>query len=815
MRRTGGGEWLPAKVPGSVFYDLLQNGRMEDPFYRENEAAALEIASFDYEYEREFILTKDMLAMERLLLCCDGLDTFCAIYLNGSLLASTENMHRRYEFDIKNLVGEGDNRITLVFTSPLPYMKRKMKENPLWGTKDAVEGFQFVRKAHCMFGWDWGPQMPDSGIWRNIYIKGFHKARIEDVYITQQHSEKFVLLDVKVTHTPLDGSCVHCFPKDLTIEVNIKTPEGSRLTHSSKVKSCENHIQVEIPDPKLWWPNGYGEQPLYDVEILLQDKDEVLDYKTYRIGLRTMTVRREKDSWGEAFEIHVNGVSIFAMGADYIPEDSILARCSPERTERLIQDCVEANFNCIRVWGGGIYPEDYFFDLCDRYGLVVWQDLMFACAVYELSDSFGENIRLEAEDNMKRLRHHASLGLWCGNNEMEEGWVSWGFPKTEKGRADYIKQFEGLLPRVAKETDPATFYWPSSPSSCGCFDHPNDENQGDVHYWEVWHGQKPFTDYRKYHFRFLSEFGFQSFPSVKTIEAFTLPEDRNIFSAVMENHQKNGAANGKILYYLSDYLKYPKDFASLVYASQILQAEAIKYGVEHFRRSRGRCMGTVYWQLNDCWPVASWSSIDYYGRWKALHYFAKRFFAPVLLSACEEGKSCELHITNETRTDCSGVIEWKLRNNRSEILLQGSKTASIPALSSLKAESLDFSPYLNSKEEMRSIYLEYGFIMEGKPVSEGTVMFMKPKHFTFVDPEITVKVEETDRSFLIALRAKAYAKYVTLDLRNNDGRFDDNGFDLSAGREKVVAVSKTSLRKKTSLNEFTRDLAVISLFDMA
>ena len=381
------------------------------------------------------------------------------------------------------------------------------------------------------------------------------------------------------------------------------------------------------------------------------------------------------------------------MGANYIPEDNLLARTSFEKTEKLLKDSVEANFNMVRIWGGGHYPEDYFFDLCDRLGLIVWQDFMFACSAYQLTDEFLDTVKKEAVDNIKRLRHHASLGIWCGNNEVEEGWVYWGWPQDPKRKTDYIKLFEFILPDIVKEHDPETFYWSSSPSSGGGFDEPRDPNRGDMHYWEVWHGLKPFTEYRKYFFRFCSEFGFQSFPALKTVESFTLPEDRNIFSHVMESHQKNSGANGKILYYLSENFLYPKDFDSLLYASQLLQAEAIKYGVEHWRRNRGRCMGSLYWQLNDCWPVASWSSIDSFGRWKALHYFAKKFYSPILLSIEEEGKTASIHVTNETMQDVQGLIEWKLRTNTSEVLKEGLAEINVEKLSARKGVELSLKTY--------------------------------------------------------------------------------------------------------------------------
>ncbi len=403
---------------------------------------------------------------------------------------------------------------------------------------------------------------------------------------------------------------------------------------------------------------------LYTVRAELLNGTRVLDSWEKRIGLRTMEIKRQKDSWGESFEMCVNGVSIFAMGADYIPEDNLLPRVTAERTRRLLEDCKLANYNAIRVWGGGYYPDDWFYDACDELGLVVWQDFMFACAIYELTEEFEENIRREVIDNVRRLRHHASLGLWCGNNEMEWQVDDDVYFATHKQKADYIRMYEYLIPKTLREHDPVTFYWPASPSSGGGFDEPNDPNRGDVHYWDVWHGDKPFTEYRKFFFRNASEFGFQSFPCLKTVESFTKPSDRNIFSYVMEKHQRNKSANGKIMNYMAQTFLYPTDFDTLLYASQLLQAEAVRYGVEHWRRNRGRCMGAIYWQVNDCWPVASWSSIDYYGRWKALHYMARRFYAPVLLSCEEEGTLTQTTCVNDQdKSDGYGFSEKSARLN--------------------------------------------------------------------------------------------------------------------------------------------------------
>ena len=513
-------------------------------------------------------------------------------------------MHRTWEFDVTGKVKAGENILRVYFHSPLEYIKEAYEKQPTHGSEDAMDGFVHIRKAHCMFGWDWGAHLPDAGIFRPVYLLTMTEGRIDSVYIRQEHEEGKVTLHFDVSRNPKEDLRkeipVGKEADGYTYEVTVTAPDGTKII----AKDTPEDLVIE--QPKLWWPNGVGEQPLYEVNVTLAKDGQPVDRWTRKIGLRTMTMDIHPDEWGESFAHQVNGKDIFAMGADYIPEDHLLGRVTPETTRKLLEQCKAANFNAVRVWGGGYYPEDWFYDLCDELGLMVWQDFMFACAVYDLTQDFEANIREEFNDNVKRLRHHASLGLWCGNNEMEM-FVKQGEWVTKPSEVrDYLFMYERVIPEILKKYDPETFYWPASPSSGGCFDDPSDPNRGDVHYWDVWHGNKPFSDYRNYYFRYASEFGFQSFPSFETIKTFTDdPADWNIFSYVMEKHQRNAGANGKILNYLQQTFRYPTEFTTLLYASQMLQAEAIKYGVEHFRRNRGRCMDAIYWQLNDCWPVAS------------------------------------------------------------------------------------------------------------------------------------------------------------------------------------------------------------------
>ncbi len=770
---SGEGKTYQGNIPGSVYSILLENQAMDDPYYRDNELQALKLMEQDYEFKCSFSAVT-LLNCPKVLLHCDGLDTLCTIYMNDILIGTANNFHRIWEYDVTKALKDGDNIIKVKIASPTRFIKAEDEKYHVGGSYHAMLGFPHLRKPHCMFGWDWGPRLPDVGIWKDIYLIGLNSSRIENVIITQEHKDGLVKVNTKVEQSG-----------NAKVSIEIKTPDG-------KVIHGVNEESVTIPDAKLWWPNGLGEQPLYEVTAKLEEDGKVVDSNKKHIGLRTMTIIREKDEWGESFAHSVNGLSFFAMGADYIPEDNIFSRITPERTRRLLKQCVDANFNAIRVWGGGAYPSDEFLDICDELGLVVWMDFMFACANYKLDFDFEVNISAEIRDNVRRIRHHASLGLWCGNNEMEMFAEQKQYDGTDVTKAHYIRMYEHIIPHILREEDPVTFYWPASPSSGGSFDAPNDPNRGDVHYWEVWHGNVPFSEYRKYYFRYASEFGFQSFPSMKTIETFTLEEDRNIFSRVMEMHQRNEGANGKIMNYLSKTFLYPNNFETLIYASQLLQAEAIKYGVEHWRRNRGRCMGAIYWQLNDIWPVASWASIDYYGRWKALHYYAKRFFAPVMISChevCETTtrlavvtepgpnlSTARLSVTNETKSDVEGVVYWSLRDARSNILQSGKVNLKVPSFESVWLEEQDFSDtdYLDN-------HYTYDYEVDGKVVSQGTVLFTAPKHYHFVNPELTYKIEGNK----ITVEAKAYAKCVEIASDDCDLILSDNYFDMEAGKVTV------------------------------
>ena len=803
-------ESVDMQIPGTVLSGLLAAGKIKDPFYRTNEDATRALFWKDYVFTRTFDVDEELLAQQHIVLVCEGLDTLAEISINGTFLAKTDNMHRTWKFQAKKLLHPGKNEIQIVFRSVLRFIEdysyeahKKINYIPC----GSMKGNQLLRKAHSMFGWDWGPQTIDAGIFRDIYLQGYSHARIEDIRIHQQHA-KNVSVQTSITlseSVPGQKLCVELS------EDGADKPLQTKLckTNADGVAA----VDFVIENPKLWWPNDYGDQPLYIVRTTLLDEDGTsLESITRRIGLRTLTISQEKDEWGNEFAFCVNGVKIFTRGGNYIPDDCLYTRITKKKLDYILESCRRAHFNCVRVWGGGYYPSDAFYDLCDEKGLIVWQDLMYACNVYDVTDAFAENCRQETYDNVRRLRHHASLGLWCGNNEIESAWDHWGdFQKeTPYLRADYIRLFEEVLPKAVQEADGETFYWHSSPSSGGCFDNPDDANRGDTHYWDVWHGQKPFTDYRKYFFRFCSEFGFQSFPCAKTVNSFTLEDDRNIFSRVMESHQKNNAANGKMLYYLSENLRYPKDLTHLLYASQVLQGMAIKYGVDHWRRNRGRCMGTLYWQINDDWPAPSWSSIDYFGRWKALHYMAQKFYAPHAVSMTLEDHRCHVYFSNESFETTEYSLTLSIRDLSGNVLETYETKGNSPAFSAIETAVVDICSWEDQKDD---VFLEAVIHTKDQKVLKDVETLVPYKYLNLKNPVISTEAEETNDAFILHISSDCFAPFVALDFDDADVIFSDNFFHLTDKTVQDIIVKKEDILQGHFENaeDFRKRLQILSL----
>lgn len=576
-------------------------------------------------------------------------------------------------------------------------------------------------------------------------------------------------------------------------------------------------IKLKVKDPQLWWPNGMGAQPLYDLKVELIGTDgSVLDEQVKRIGLRALRLDRHKDQWGESFQFVVNGVPFFAKGANWIPVDALLGRRAPEDYRRLLDDAADANMNMLRVWGGGIYEDDCFYEICDELGICVWQDFMFACMGYPSWDkSFMKNVKAEAVDNVRRLRHHPCMALWCGNNELEQQAAGGKTAGQERMTwKEYGAIFDKLLAEVARELSPDTDYWPSSPHSPhGERENYNNPECGDAHLWEVWHGKKPFEWYRTCGHRFNSEFGFQSFPEPKTVYGYTVEKDRNVTTAVMEHHQRSGIGNTTIMQYMLDWFRLPCSFEMNLWTSQILQGMAIKYACEHWRRSMPRGMGTLYWQLNDVWPVASWASIDYHGRWKALHYMARNFFAPVLVSGLEDARkgTVEINITSDLLKALSGRLSWVVTTSSGKRLLAGSMQVSTPVNGNRMVKTLRLAD-LVKKYSARDLLVWLELSVKGQPKSTNLVYFARPKHLELVEkPGISVKVKAgKSGTFKVELKSKYPALWTWLELEGVDAMLSDNFVHLQPG--KAVSIAVMPEREITAL-QLRRKLKVRSLVD--
>ncbi|MBK8030993.1 MAG: glycoside hydrolase family 2 protein [Chloroflexi bacterium] len=778
---------IPATVPGCVHTDLLAHGLLDDPFYRDNELKQMWIGETDWHYARTFTVAPEFLAHDRVLLRCHGLDTLATIRVNGVEIGRADNMFRTWDFDVKSVLQVGENTIEVAFAAAMTYacqMDAEKGEWPGWVEPMRINSGAWIRKEPCNFGWDWGPKMVTSGIWRAIELVTYEAARLSDVLVTQHHDNGEVSLTVKIAAEVFGDAPIHAAVQVLK--------EGAAVTATMPVVLTDGAglVTLRIPDPHLWWVNGLGEQPLYEVKVGLFDNgDGFIDTWTKRIGLRTLTLERHPDEWGESFYFACNGVPFFAKGANWIPASPYPWEPQYALYQMLISAAADVHMNMLRVWGGGVYEDDAFYALCDEYGIAIWQDFMFACGTYPTTDAeFMANVKAEATDNIKRLRHHPCMALWCGNNEIEQGMGGSGW-QSKLRWDDYGLLWDKLLPELVAELAPQTAYWPGSPHTPigDRNDHMNPA-AGDTHLWGVWHGKQPFEWYHTRPDRFVSEFGFQSFPEPATVYEYTLPQDRNITSYVMEHHQRSGIGNSTIIHYLLDWFRLSTSFDGTLWLSQILQGMAMKYAVEGWRRNMPRSMGALYWQLNDMWPAPSWSSLDWKGNWKALHYMARRFFAPLLITGVEDeaGGTVHIHATNDQRVEGVGEAEYVLTTAHGEVLEHSTFPVRVTAGTTAVVGSVDVRRWLDAYSP-RDLLMWVSLRVDGAVISEDLVTFCRPKHLELAQPSITLDVHTvSDGEFDVTLTTDAAALYVWLELAN--AKFSDNFVHLRPGTPKTIRV---------------------------
>lgn len=810
FRQVGDSVWMNASVPGTVHTDLLDNGKIDDPFYRLNEHDLQWIDKKDWEYKTTFTVDKKWLERDKIELDFKGLDTYAEVTLNGKKVLSADNMFREWKADVKNALKEGENELHILFRSPIKVGIEKydaqgyvipVSDNDL-AEIGKVEGDKkvsvYTRKAGYHFGWDWGPRLVTSGVWRPVYLKAWDDAAIENLQIIQHK-----VSDEKATFTAVfEVRSLENHSAKLTV-INDEMQLASEKVQLKKGIG-KYSIDFTIENPKLWWTNGLGEAHLYNIIGKLNIRKRTVTKKT-RIGIRTLELVRKKDDDGTSFYFKLNGHPVFMKGANYIPNDVFLPRVTKEKYRNVIETAKKSNMNMLRVWGGGIYENDIFYDLCDENGILVWQDFMFACAMFPGNQAFLDNVKQEAIDNVKRLRNHPSIGLWCGNNEILAAWYGWGWKKTEEAKSkqnadkiwqSYVNIFHKILPDVVKEYDPQRSYWGSSPSSgLGI---PADMINGDEHYWGVWWGKEPFETYATHLARFMSEYGFQSFPEMSTIKKYALPEDYDIFSDVMKSHQRSSIGNGTIEYYMLKQYRQPKDFESFLYVNQVLQAEGVKFGLEGHRRARPFCMGSLYWQLNDCWPVASWSSTDYYQKWKALQYYAKKGFAPVLVSPYHEGLKFKVGIVNDRLEKINAELNLRLTDFDGKVIWEENSLVEIPANSSEDYFNVNYWEFLYRKN-LQNLVFTAALKEKGEVISKNYYYFRPYKELKVPKPTLEYAIVKVDNGFDIELKTDKLAKNVYLQIGDEQGFFSDNYFDLLPGE--VAKVNLETDMTEQKLNE--------------
>jgi beta-mannosidase len=819
FRQTRSEFWYPAAVPGCVHTDLMANRIIEDPFFRLNERGVQWVDKEDWFYQTYFDITDEEQNAVNQILVFKGLDTYADVYLNGKPLLNANNMFREWRCDVKGLLKDKQNHLEVYFHSPVKIDVPKWESLPYQystGPDQAENGGLFdkrisiwARKAGYHYGWDWGPRLVTSGIWRPVFLEVWNTARIDNVQLIQKN----------VTAKKAELSTVVEILSDGNIENArvILTADGKEYAVKNiKLKPGINTVCLDyvIPCPRLWWCNGLGEPYLYKFCTTVEIEGQKADAKLENIGLRSLKLISEKDKYGKSLYFELNGHKVFMKGANLVPCDNFLPRVTDSIYEKTVADARDVNMNMLRVWGGGIYEDDAFYKYCDKYGILVWQDFMFACSTYPADSAFLENVRQEAVYNVKRLRNHPCIAVWCGNNECQDIWFGWGGKKKmyeEQGYADIIWEqfhnlFFGVLPEVVKQYAGGISYRPSSPFAFD--DTPSDGINGDDHYWGVWHGREPIGNYNVKRARFFSEYGFQSFPEYESVKIYAPDKrDQYITSEVMMAHQRAGNyANKLIEEYIEKEYRKPADFESFLYVGMILQGDAIKTAIEAHRRDMPYCMGSLFWQHNDCWPVASWSSRDYYGRWKAQHYFAKNAFADILVSPLVADDTVTVHVVSDRLKNEKGTFRLKVMDLKGTQIFEQVSRLTVSANTSEKVFTGSLKKMIGN-EQPGDVLLYVEFRTKDK-LYRNIGYAVKQKDMNYPKARISSSVKKVDGGYEITLTSDNFARGVFMSIDGIRNFFEDNYFDILPGESRMVKVN-TALTEK----EFKEQLKIVSLGD--
>ena len=788
FRKKTTANWLSAKVPGTVHTDLSANKIIQNPFFGDNEKQLQWIENEDWEYQTTFSISNEEIKSENCILQFEGLDTYADVFLNDKKILMADNMFRTWNVNVKKDLKSGQNTLRIVFFSAVKKGKEAAKKFSYTLPGDEKV---FSRKAQYHYGWDWGPKFVTAGIWKNVKLHFWNSATILNV----KHHQKTLndtLAELDVI-TEINSNATGKFQLKINDKIEVITLKKGLNTITS---------QYEIQNPKRWWTNGLGEANLYALEISLSRNGTLLHSKKRTIGLRTIELVQEKDAIGKSFYFKLNGIPVFMKGANYIPPDSFLPRATDSVYKSIVKNAVDSNMNMLRVWGGGVYADDVFYDECDKNGILVWQDFMFACAMYPGDENFLQNVKMEVIDNVNRLQNHPSIAVWCGNNENDEGWKNWGWQKQYKYSqsdstkiwTDYKKLFHELIPQTLDSllSKNENRYWPSSPSIG--WGRKESLLEGDSHYWGVWWGKEPFEIYEKKVGRFMSEYGFQGMPNLETFKSFAHNEDLNLNSEAVKHHQKHATGYQTIAEYMERDYQVPKSFEDYIYVSQLLQADGMKTAIEAHRRSKPNCMGTLFWQLNDCWPVTSWSAVDYFGRWKAFQYQVKRSFENILISVKDDENNYKIVVVNDDLKsyqgeftiellDFSGAKLWKI--NETVTFLQNSSET----LFTIPKDTIP-------DKQLKNTLLSLSFKTGNKEVKT-LFYFVRPKDFVLTKPNIQISVVD---EVTIEISSDVLAKNVFLS--SDDVFFSDNYLDVLPNEKVKIHLSKPA-----------KNIQVTSLFD--
>ena len=801
-------DWIDARVPGNVHLDHLENRKIPDPFFGQNEAEMQWISDEDWTYKLMFEPDKDLMERKNIILFFHGLDTYADIFLNSIKVLSANNMFHPWSANVKDVIKDGMNNLEIHFRSPLKEVSGQMNsiDHALPADNDqAGKTSPYTRKAPYHYGWDWGPCLVTSGIWKEVELIGWEDWYVDQLQIKNKNVSKDTA-ELEVELTVLSD-----ISEDISVCVR-ESLSGKDFKKIFRMEPGANDFSftISIDNPDLWWPVGHGDQILHEFFLTIETKERE-ELHERRLGIRDVKIRRDKDEKGESFEIHVNGMPIYSKGANWIPADYFVERLTRDDYKRLLNDAIRANMNTLRIWGGGIYEPDHFYELCDEMGIMVWQDFMFACSMYPANDEFLDSVEKEARYQVNRLKGHASVILWCGNNEIASGWLSWGWKEELPISVwqDYKKLFHELLPKVCNELDPERFYWPSSP---GHGIDQSDEDQiygkGDNHYWGVWHGGDQFDAFEDNVGRFMTEYGMQSFPATSTIESFADKKDRVLDSAIMNAHQKASLGTGNLMKYIEDQYRVTNDFDSVTGLSQIMQAESIRFAVEAHRRHMPYCMGTLYWQFNDCWPVISWSSIDYKGNWKALHYSARNFFKPVILSLRDLEDVVNVHVVNDRHYGLDAAVKIGLFGFNGDLLFEDSFSMEVKQFSSCIARSIDKTVLLDGRD-LSTLVLRAELTSNRESLSKSHQFFKKPKELKIPPPEFEHEVEYLNGKYEITIRSYSFLYQLHFISSQVRGVFSDNYFNMLPNE---VIVIEFEPYEDEQLEEL--DLKIRTLYEM-